>query len=144
MAGEVYSLKNPVESSRLINLWTSIDLFPSGLFQEDKCAKCVHETVRDKWSLHKWVLQTENGLECGFVKHWQNSDCFQFDNSLWCYSENLVLIENSTEVIISVEVKKKSGMVLQKCTTPELENSEKYKIRQLESLNTTGRLISSL
>ena len=35
-------------------------------------------------------------------------------------------------------------MVLQKCTTPELENSEKYKIRQLESLNTTGQLISSL
>ena len=55
-----------------------------------------------------------------------------------------MLIENSTEVIISVEVKKESGMVLQKCTTPELENSEKYKITQLESLNTTGRLISSL
>ena len=30
-------------------------------------AKCLHETVHDKWCLQKSVRQTENGLECGFV-----------------------------------------------------------------------------
>ena len=29
-----------------------------------------HETVHDKWCLHKGVWQTENGLKRGFVKHW--------------------------------------------------------------------------
>ena len=72
----------PKKYSRVEQIKKSLDLqIPSGLFQEDKCAKCVHETVRDKWRLHKRVLQTVNGLECGFVKHWPNSDCFQFDNS---------------------------------------------------------------
>ena len=33
---------------------------------------CFHETVHNKWCLHKSVRQTENGLERGFVKHWLN------------------------------------------------------------------------
>ena len=32
-----------------------------------------HETVHDKWCLHKSVLQTDNGLERSFVEHWLNS-----------------------------------------------------------------------
>ena len=34
---------------------------------------CFHETVDDKWCLHKSFWQTENDLERGFVKHWLNS-----------------------------------------------------------------------
>ena len=36
-------------------------------------AICFHENVHDKSCLHKSVRQTENGLECSFVKHWLNS-----------------------------------------------------------------------
>ena len=31
---------------------------------------CFHETVHNKWCLHKSDRQTENGLERRFVKHW--------------------------------------------------------------------------
>ena len=34
---------------------------------------CFNETVRDKWCLEKRIVQTENDLERGFVKHWLNS-----------------------------------------------------------------------
>ena len=36
-------------------------------------ATCYHETFVNKWCLRKSVLQTENGLERGFVKYWLNS-----------------------------------------------------------------------
>ena len=36
-------------------------------------AICFHETVNDKWCLHKSVRQTQNGLERGFAKHGLNS-----------------------------------------------------------------------
>ena len=53
-------------------------------------SKSFHETVHNKWCLHKTIRQTENGLEHGFVKHWLNPatavnisrvtvDCFPFD-----------------------------------------------------------------
>ena len=79
----------PKKSSRVEQIKKSLDLQISslvGYFKKINAfvvyAKCVHETVRDKWCLHKSVLQTVNGLECGFVKHWPNSDCIQSDNSL--------------------------------------------------------------
>ena len=36
-------------------------------------AICFHETVNDKWCLHKSVRQTQNGLERGFAKRGLNS-----------------------------------------------------------------------
>ena len=33
---------------------------------------CFHETVHNKWCLHKSVRQTQNGLERRCVKHWLN------------------------------------------------------------------------
>ena len=43
-----------------------------GYFKETNAflvyAVYFHETVGDKWCLHKSVRQTENGLERGFVK----------------------------------------------------------------------------
>ena len=79
----------PKKSSRVERIKKSLGLqiSPSvSYFQKIKAfvvyAKCVHETVHDKWCLHKSVVQTENGLEHGFVKHWPNSDRIQFDNSL--------------------------------------------------------------
>ena len=51
--------------------------FLVGYFKETNAfqvyAICFHESVHEKWPLHKRVRRTENGLERGFVKHWLNS-----------------------------------------------------------------------
>ena len=56
----------------------SLDLQVSFLVGYFKCflvyATCFHETVHDKWCLHKNVRQIENDIERGFVEHWLNSD----------------------------------------------------------------------
>ena len=36
-------------------------------------AICFHKTVHDKWCLHESVLEAENDVERGFVKHLLNS-----------------------------------------------------------------------
>ena len=35
--------------------------------------KYIYETACDKWGWNESVHETENGLECGFVKHWLHS-----------------------------------------------------------------------
>ena len=61
----------------LVNLWALKISSLAGHFKKTNAflvyAIWFHETVHDKWCLHKNVLQTNNGLERTFVKHWLNS-----------------------------------------------------------------------
>ena len=61
----------------LVNLWALKISSLADHFKKTNAflvyAIWFHETVDDKWCLHKSVLQTNNGLERFFVEHWLNS-----------------------------------------------------------------------
>ena len=57
----------------LVNLWSLKISSLAGHFKTTNAflvyAIWFHETVHDKWCLHKSVQQTDNGLKRGFFKH---------------------------------------------------------------------------
>ena len=61
----------------VLQIFGPSDLFRSGYLKKIDAFLvypiCFHETVCDKWCLHESVMNLENGLESGFVKHWLNS-----------------------------------------------------------------------